>query len=121
MNLARLTAEQESSAIAAISEFPEVVDGQISKRTITDPRIRAGTTLKITLVLTVNADTTVDRAKELGLEFVRAVMTAGPEPAPPAGSLGEGFFEYVVDVITPDNSRITRGTKSSIALQIFWS
>ena len=116
-----LTAEQESSAIAAMSEFPEVVDGQISKRSITDTRIRAGTTLKLTLVLTVNADTTVDRAKELGEEFVRAVMRAGPEPAPLVDSLGEGFFEYVIDVITPDNSRLARGTKSNIAVQIFWS
>ena len=116
-----LTPEQESAAIAAMSEFPEVVGGQISRRTVTDTRIRAGTTLRLTLVLTVNEDTTVDRAKELGEQFVRAVMAAGPEPGPQTDEIGEGFFEYSIDVITPGNARLIKGFKSNISVKINWS
>ena len=104
-----LTEEQTGAAIRAIKDFPDVQDATASKAD-----------LKVTLTLVVDPGTDVARGKELGVEFVRLVMTFGPEDTPPEG-LGEGFFDYVIIVTYPDETLVARGAKSSLAGGVFWS
>ena len=104
-----LTEEQTGEAIQAIKGFTDVQDATASKAD-----------LKVTLTLVVDPGTDVSRAKELGVEFVRLVMTFGPEDTPAEG-LGEGFFDYVIIVAYPDETLVARGAKSSLVAVVFWS
>jgi hypothetical protein len=99
---------QERRAIRALTDYNDVTDAALSQ---------SGTTLS--LVLVVAEDVSSDRAKELGVLFVKMVKFHGPD-IKPVQSIGPGNLDYVITVTYPDEEKIAKGAKNRIASVITW-
>ncbi len=99
---------QERRAIRALTDYNDVTDAALSQ---------SGTTLS--LVLVVAEDVSSDRAKELGVQFVKMVKFHGPD-IKPVQSIGPGNLDYVITVTYPDEEKIAKGAKNRIASVITW-
>jgi len=99
---------QERRAIRALTDYNDVTDAALSQ---------SGTTLS--LVLVVAEDVSSDRAKELGVQFVKMVKFHGPD-IKPVQSIGPGNLDYVITVTYSDEEKIAKGAKNRIASVITW-
>lgn len=99
---------QERRAIRALTDYNDVTDATLSQ---------SGTTLSLVLVVAENVSS--DRAKELGVTFVRQVKFHGPD-IKPVQSIGPGNLDYVITVTYPDEEKIAKGAKNRIASVIVW-
>jgi len=100
---------QERRAIRALTDYNDVTDAALSQ---------SGTTLS--LVLVVAKDVSSDRAKELGVLFVKMVKFHGPDIKPVRVHPGPGNLDYVITVTYPDEEKIAKGAKNRIASVITW-
>ena len=104
----------KSTAIDQIKAYPEVLDAAITQDGY-----------DLSLAIIVPKDTSEARAKELGENFVRLVKTLGlldsdkRGPAPEK-EIGEGIFNYLIAVASPDQTIIVQGTKVSFAIHTTW-
>ena len=99
---------QERRAIRALMDYKDVTDATLSQ---------SGTTLS--LVLVVAEDVSSDRAKELGVQFVKMVKFHGPD-IKPVQSIGPSNLDYVITVTYSDEEKIAKGAKNRIASVITW-
>ena len=105
----RLTADAEQLAILGIQNEAEVIDAAITQR---------GTDLA--LVVIVSPPVTVDRAHQLGENFVRMTKTFAPNEPNPARDIGTGTYSYTVGVYTRDKTLIAMGAKVSFSPRLTW-
>lgn len=109
-----LTEVGKNTAIDQIKAYSEVLDADF---------VQDGYTLSLAII--VPAVTSQARAKELGEAFVRLVKTLGlmdsgkSEPAP-GKEIGEGIFDYLITVASPDQTIIVQGAKVRNATHITW-
>ena len=100
--------EQVDLSIQTISGYPEVIEAAVTQ--VRD---------RLSLVLVVLPDTSVERAQELGDNFVRQVKLHGPD-SNPSKEVGAGKYDYLVDVYSSDETLITRGTKNATSESVSW-
>ncbi len=103
-----LTNRQKQQAIQAMMGKREVNKASISQ----DGQ-------RLSLGLVVGPETTPDKAQVLGDNFVRLVKTFGPE-AFPGREIGSGIFNYAINVVYADGTRIAQGSKDSTDTSIAW-
>jgi len=96
-------------AIAAIEEYPEVVDAGVTQK---------GKTLS--LVIVVRRGTSKTRAHELGDNFVRLVKTFNGYETNPGKEIGEGIYDYLIGVYDTNQNKIDSGAKVSFSSKITW-
>lgn len=107
---------EKSWAIDQIKAYPDVLDAAIAQD---------GYTLSLAII--VPATTSEARAKELGEFFVRSTKSFAllesnekeKEPAP-GKEIGEGIFDYLITVASPDQTIIVQGAKARNATHITW-
>ena len=96
-------------AIAAIEEYPEVVDAAVTKKG-----------RKLSLAIVVYRGTSKTRAHELGDNFVRLVKTFNGNETNPGKEIGEGIYDYLIGVYDTNQNEIDMGAKVSISSKITW-
>jgi hypothetical protein len=107
---------EKSWAIDQIKAYSEVLDAAIAQD---------GYTLSLAIV--VPAATSQERAKELGEAFMRLTKNFAllesdekqKEPVP-GQEIGEGIFDYLITVASPDQTIIVQGAKVRNATHITW-
>jgi len=107
---------EKSWAIDQIKAYSEVLDAAIAQDGYT-----------LSLAITVPAATSEARAKELGEFFVRSTKNFAllesdekqKEPVP-GKEIGEGIFDYLITVASPDGTIIVQGAKAKNAIHITW-
>jgi hypothetical protein len=102
------SAKYKDLAINGIKEITGVIDAAISD---------SGTS--VSLLVIVESNTSISRAKELGSTFVRLLKLAGPDNNP-TNELGTGLFDYLVAVVYSDNRNVVQGEKLREATGIAW-
>ena len=99
-------------AVDTIKEHPEVADAAVSQK---------GEQLSLSIIL--NQKVSEERAKELGDDFVRMVMTnagSGFENGPDGKQIGLSEYSYLVGVYLADETQVVLGAKVSSAKWITW-
>ena len=104
----RLTTSMKTSAVASIQAYPEVRDAAISQD---------GNALS--LVVVVASETSPQRARELGDNFVRIIKSQSPD-TPPGKEIGTGIYDYLIGAYYPNEKRVAQGAKSRGAKRISW-
>ena len=109
-----LTEVGKNAAMTEIKAYPEVLDADFGQD---------GYTLSLAII--VPAATSQARAKELGEAFVRLVKTLGllgsdESESAPGKEIGEGIFDYLITVASPDQTIIVQGAKVRYATHITW-
>ena len=61
----------------------------------------------------------LDRAKELGSQFVRLFKIRSPD-VQPGGLIGAGKFDYTIAVSYPDEKNIAQGAKMKAITLVIW-
>ncbi len=95
--------------IATIEQYAEVRDAAISQ-----------TGYDLSLALIVGPETSEERARQLGDNFVRLVKSLAPAETPPAKEIGPGKYHYLVTVAKPGQQIIAVGAKDAAARRISW-
>jgi len=103
-----LTQQQKTFAIQTIMDYPEVRDADI---------IQEGKVLSLAII--VGYATSEERARQLGDNFVRLVKTFGPDSSP-GKIIGQGTYDYLIAVATPDQRIIVQGAKVNSSDHITW-
>ena len=99
-------------AVDAIKEHPEVGDAAVSQK---------GRDLSLTII--VNQSVSEARAKELGDDFVRMVMTntgSDFENAPEGKQIGSTRYAYLIGIYLADETQVALGAKAPAAKWITW-
>lgn len=97
-------------AIDTIKEYPEVKDAAVNQDED-----------QISLVLIVRRNTSKEKAKEMGDNFLRMLManSMGIENSP-SKEIGPTKFSYLIGVYYPDESQVALGAKTPAARKITW-
>ena len=104
-----LAEDTKSFATGIIRQYPEVRDTAIDQ-----------VENKISLVIVVNYGTSEMRARQLGDNFVRAIKNTIKAEPNPSREIGEGIYNYLVGIYTPNESQIAIGAKDRSARSITW-
>ena len=62
----------------------------------------------------------LEKARELGDNFVRLLKDTAKAEPDPGGEIGAGVYDYTITVTKPDKVVIARGSKASTAAHITW-
>ena len=104
----RITEDEKHSAITSIREESEVINALIKQEDET-----------INLTLIVEFGTSKGRAKKLGKNFIRLVKTASKDKDP-GEEIGEGIYDYVIEVLYPNKKEVVAGAKARRARKVTW-
>ena len=107
-SVASIPVDIQDMAITAIKQYALVRQASVHQD---GPRVN--------LVLLVDYGIDHDYARQLGDNFVRMVKALGPDESP-GKTVGEGRYEYVVGVYTPDEERVVLGVKVRSDEDITW-
>ncbi len=97
-----------NAAQAVIKAYSEVEEATV----VQDGR-------KVSLSLTVVSGVSEADARELAESFVILVQLIGPE-SPPESGLGEGIYDYHVQVYGPGSALIVEGRKRPSSSEMSW-
>lgn len=103
-----VSGEKINLSVQTITGYSEVVDAAVTQDED-----------RLSLVLVVEPNTSVERAQALGDNFVRQVKLHGPD-SNPSKEIGDGEYDYLVGVYSPDETLITQGIKAASSDQVRW-
>lgn len=104
----RITEDEKRSAITSIREESEVINASIEQEDET-----------VNLTLIVEFGTSKGQAKKLGKAFIRLVKTISQDKNPNE-EIGEGIYDYVIEVLYPNKKEVVAGAKARRARKITW-
>ena len=104
-----MTADAQQLAIRGIENEAAGIDAAITQR---------GTDLA--LVVIVGQPVTVDRAHQLGDNFVRMTKTFAKNEPNPTRDIGRGTYSYTVGVYNRDKTLIAMGAKVASSPRLTW-
>lgn len=104
-----LDSKTKEMAINGIKKSPEIIEALITQKG-----------KDLSLVLIVPANTSREKAKDLGENFVRMVKIFSKKAPDPGNKIGKGIYSYLVSVYTKNEKKIALGEKVQTAENITW-